>query len=40
MKTTGRSFTLEDDSPLEDEVPNIDDIATSQPHQDDEDEDA
>jgi RNA recognition motif-containing protein len=31
LKATGRSFTLEDDSPEED-LPDIDDIATSKPH--------
>ncbi|HEY7290650.1 MAG TPA: RNA-binding protein [Vicinamibacterales bacterium] len=39
MKTTGRSFTLDDvDDPGGDETLDIDDIATSKPHQDDEDE--
>jgi len=32
MKTTGRSFTLEDDS-TEEPMPDIDDFATSQPHE-------
>ena len=36
LKATGRSFTLEDDSPDED-LPDIDDIATSQPHKDEDD---
>ncbi len=37
LKRTGRSLSLDDDSP--DEVmPDIDDVATSQPHDDDEDE--
>jgi RNA recognition motif-containing protein len=39
MKTTGRSFTLDDvDDPGGEEALDIDDIATSKPHQDDEDE--
>ncbi len=38
LKSTGRSFTLEDDSPDE-AVPDIDDFATSQPH-DEKDEDS
>jgi cold-inducible RNA-binding protein len=37
LKSTGRSFTLDDDSPDE-AMPDIDDFATSQPYQDDEDE--
>ncbi len=37
MKTTGRSFTLEDDSPDE-ALPDIDDFATSKPQEDKEDE--
>ena len=37
LKSTGRSFTLDDDSPDE-ELPDIDDIATSKPHTDDENE--
>jgi RNA recognition motif-containing protein len=31
MKTTGRSFTLEDDSTTDDVLPDIDDFATSRP---------
>ena len=39
MKVTGRSFTLEDvDDPGTDEVPDIDDIATSKPVKDEEEE--
>jgi RNA recognition motif-containing protein len=38
LKSTGRSFTLDDDSPDE-AMPDIDDFATSKPH-DDEDEGA
>jgi RNA recognition motif-containing protein len=37
MKTTGRSFTLEDDS-TEEPMPDIDDFATSQPHDEKDDE--
>jgi len=37
LKSTGRSFTLEDDSPSDEALPDIDDVATSQPHKDDED---
>jgi RNA recognition motif-containing protein len=37
MKTTGRSFTLEDDS-VEEPLPDIDDFATSQPHEEKDDE--
>jgi RNA recognition motif-containing protein len=37
MKTTGRSFTLEDDS-TEEPMPDIDDFATSQPHEEKDDE--
>ena len=37
LKATGRSFTLDDDSPDE-ELPDIDDVATSKPHTDDEKE--
>ena len=36
MKVTGRSFTLEDVDDLGEELPDIDDIATSKPHEDDE----
>lgn len=39
LKSTGRSFTLEDDS-VEEELPPIDDFATSQPPQDDEDKES
>lgn len=35
LKSTGRSFTLDDDSP-DDGLPDIDDFATSQPYQDEE----
>jgi RNA recognition motif-containing protein len=39
MKTTGRSFTLEDvDDPGGDDVPDIDDVATSRPAKEDEDD--
>ena len=38
LKSTGRSFTLEDDSP-DDVMPDIDDVATSKPHDDSDDED-
>jgi cold-inducible RNA-binding protein len=37
MKTTGRSFTLEDDS-TEEPMPDIDDFATSRPHDEKDDE--
>ncbi len=37
LKATGRSFTLDDDSPDE-ALPDIDDIATSQPYQEEDDE--
>jgi len=37
LKATGRSFTLEDDSP-EVELPDIDDFATSKPQKEDEEE--
>jgi RNA recognition motif-containing protein len=37
LKRTGRSLSLDDDSP-DDVIPDIDDVATSQPHEDDEDE--
>ncbi len=37
LKATGRSFTLEDDSP-EEALPDIDDIATSKPHKEEDDE--
>ena len=36
LKVSGRSFTLDDDSP-EEALPDIDDFATSQPKQDEED---
>jgi len=35
LKVSGRSFTLEDDSPAE-ALPDIDDFATSQPKKDEE----
>lgn len=38
MKTTGRSFTLDDDSTTDDVLPDIDDIATSKPSDVDDDE--
>jgi hypothetical protein len=38
MKTTGRSFTLDDDSLDNDALPDMDDFATSKP-QTDEDKD-
>lgn len=38
MKTTGRSFTLEDDSTTDDTMPDIDDFATSRPHEDTDEE--
>ena len=37
LKSTGRSFTLEDDSP-DDVLPDIDDFATSKPAEEDKDE--
>jgi RNA recognition motif-containing protein len=37
LKRTGRSLSLDDDSP-DDAMPDIDDFATSQPREDDEDE--
>jgi RNA recognition motif-containing protein len=37
MKTTGRSFTLDDMDAVEEPLPDIDDVATSKPHTDDED---
>ena len=39
MKVTGRSFTLDDVDAVDEPMPDIDDIATSKPHADDEDED-
>jgi len=36
MKTTGRSFTLDDMDAVDEPLPDIDDIATSKPHTDDE----
>jgi cold-inducible RNA-binding protein len=36
LKATGRSFTLEDDSP-EPDLPDIDDFATSKPHKEEDD---
>jgi RNA recognition motif-containing protein len=38
MKTTGRSFTLDDMDATDDALPDIDDVATSKPHDSDEDE--
>ncbi|HMF93336.1 MAG TPA: hypothetical protein VKE96_03545, partial [Vicinamibacterales bacterium] len=38
MKQTGRSFSLDDVDAMDDEMPDMDDIATSKPHDDDEDE--
>ena len=38
MKTTGRSFTLDDMDDAGGDMPDIDDIATSKPHEDDEKE--
>jgi RNA recognition motif-containing protein len=38
MKTTGRSFTLEDDSNTDEAMPDIDDIATSKPTEETDDE--
>jgi RNA recognition motif-containing protein len=38
LKNTGRSFTLESDDSLEEPLPDIDDIATSKPHPETEDE--
>jgi len=38
LKRTGRSLSLDDDSPDDAMPPDIDDFATSQPHNDDEDE--
>jgi RNA recognition motif-containing protein len=38
LKATGRSFTLEDDSPADEALPDIDDFATSRPHDLDETE--
>jgi cold-inducible RNA-binding protein len=37
LKSTGRSFTLDDDSP-DDVIPDIDDVATSKPPEKDEDD--
>jgi hypothetical protein len=31
MKTTGRSFTLDDVDAVDEELPDIDDVATSKP---------
>ena len=40
LKSTGRSFTLDDDDAAIDEpLPDLDDFATSQPHEDDNDDD-
>ena len=38
MKQTGRSFSLDDVDAVDEELPDIDDIATSKPHDDTEDE--
>ncbi len=38
LKSTGRSFTLEGDDSLDEPLPDIDDIATSKPHTDFDDE--
>lgn len=38
LKVTGRSFTLEDDAADDGVLPDIDDVATSQPHDSSEDE--
>jgi len=38
MKTTGRSFTLDDMDAVDDELPDIDNVATSKPADDDKDE--
>ena len=38
MKQTGRSFSLDDVDAVEEEMPDIDDIATSKPHEDIDDE--
>jgi len=38
MKQTGRSFSLDDVDAVEEELPDIDDIATSKPHEDLDDE--
>jgi RNA recognition motif-containing protein len=38
MKQTGRSFSLDDVDAVEEEMPDIDDIATSKPHEDVDDE--
>jgi len=38
MKQTGRSFSLDDVDAVEEELPDIDDIATSKPHDETEDE--
>jgi RNA recognition motif-containing protein len=37
LKATGRSFTLDDVDDLGEELPDIDDIATSKPHKEDDD---
>lgn len=39
MKVTGRSFTLDDVDAVDEPLPDIDDIATSKPHTDEEEED-
>jgi len=38
MKTTGRSFTLDDQDTTDDVIPDIDDFATSQPHEETDEE--
>jgi RNA recognition motif-containing protein len=38
LKTTGRSFTLEGDDSFDEPLPDIDDFATSKPHDENEDE--
>jgi cold-inducible RNA-binding protein len=38
MKTTGRSFTLDDQDSTDDALPDIDDFATSQPHEETDEE--
>jgi len=38
MKTTGRSFTLDDMDDLGEDMPDIDDVATSKPHDDETEE--
>ena len=38
MKQTGRSFSLDDVEAIDEEMPDIDDLATSKPHEDLDDE--